>query len=327
MRSGRRWPVFRPPGFLTIETLAFEIFNMQCNDVVPGPIHQTLLLLLKSNARLVFELARHFDDRFGAPAVQYEAVSNELPDPAAPANVLHADWVVAEVVVQGEDRIRVAGIALEVETSLNLLKCFSWLSYAAGVRRLFYCRGWTLVFAPDEEVRACAQRMFVTEPRASPWFVVPEMLPPIIDVNQSARDIDRAVLTTMFHVRSPIGVACARATLEALIRVAHPYRKMYRNLVTASLKQEQLEQLPKYLLEWDDEEPLGPMELTGAYYVRGRSEGRSEGLARAIEGVCEVLGIPLGPNERAQMQALDAAGLDALFTELKARRSWPAPSP
>jgi hypothetical protein len=316
---------------------------MQCNDVVPGPIHQTLLFLLKSNARLVFELARHFDDRFGASFVQYEAVSNELPDPAAPANVLHADWVVAEVVTQGEARIRVAGVALEVETSLNFLKCFSWLSYAAGVRRLFSCRGWTLVFAPDEAVRTSAQNMFLTEPRASPWFIVPEMLPPITDADQSARDIDRAVLTTMFHIRSPIGVACARATLEALIRVAHPYRKMYRNLVTASLKQEQLEQLPKYLLEWDDEDPLGPMELTGAYYVRGHSEGMEagrsegmeagrakgmeEGLARAIEGVCEVLGIPLGPSERGQMQALDAAGLDALFAELKTRRCWPSPAP
>jgi hypothetical protein len=289
---------------------------------VPGPLHQSLLLLLKFNPRLVFELARHFDARFGAPLLRYEAASNELPDPSASENVLHADWVVAEVATRGSARIRVSGIALEVETSLNLLKCFSWLSYAAGVRRLFYCRGWTLVFAPDEEVRTNAQNMFETEPRASPWFVVPEMLPPIIDVDQSARDIDRAVLTTLFHVRTAIGVDCARATLQALIGVAHPYRKMYRDLVKASLKQEQIEQLPKHLLEWDDEDPLGPMELTGAYYVRGYSEG----IEQAIEGVCEVLGIPLGPSERAQLQALDTAGRDALFAELKAHRRWPTPS-
>jgi hypothetical protein len=302
---------------------------------VPGPIHQSLLLLLKSNPRLVFDLARCFDERFGEPLLQYEAASNEFPDPAAPGNVLHADWVIAEVVAQGEDRIRVSGIALEVETSLNLLKCFSWLSYAAGVRRLFYCRGWTLVCAPDEEVRTNAQNMFVMEPRASPWFVVPEMLPPILDVDQSTRDIDRAVLTTLFHVRSAVGLACARATLEALIRVAHPYRKMYRELVKASMKQEQIEQLPKHLLEWDDEDPLGPMELTGAYYVRGHSEGRvkgveeglAQGIEQAIEGICEVLDIPLGPSERAQMEALDTAGLDALFAQLKQQRRWPTPTP
>jgi hypothetical protein len=301
---------------------------------VPGPIHQSLLLLLKANPRLVFEVARNFDDRFGDPLLQYEAASNELPDPAAADTILHADWAVAEVAIQGEDRVPMAGIAVEVEMSLNLLKCYSWLSYAAGVRRLFLCRGWTLVFAPDAEVRTMAQKMFVTEPRASPWFVVPEMLPPITDVDQSAQDIDRAVLTTLFHIRSTIGVACARATLEAIIRVAHPYRKMYRALVTASLKQEQLEQIPKYLLEWDDSEPLGPMELTGAYYVRGHREGRGEGLEqgleqglrRAIEGACELLGIPLGPSEHAEMQALDAAGLDALYTKLTHDRRWPTTS-
>jgi hypothetical protein len=59
----------------------------------------------------------------------------------------------------------------------------------------------------------------------------------------------------------------------------------------------------------------------------GRAKGMEEGLARAIEGVCEVLGIPLGPSERGQMQALDAAGLDALFAELKTRRCWPSPAP
>jgi hypothetical protein len=191
-----------------------------------------------------------------------------------------------------------------------------------------------LVFAPDEEVRTNAQNMFETEPRASPWFVVPEMLPPILDVDQSARDIDRAVLTTLFHVRTAIGVDCARATLQALIGVAHPYRKMYRDLVKASLKQEQIEQLPKHLLEWDDEDPLGPMELTSAYYVRGHSEGRVQGveegraqaLEQAIEGLCEVLAIPLGPSERARLQALDTAGRDALFAELKAHRRWPTSS-
>jgi hypothetical protein len=103
----------------------------------------------------------------------------------------------------------------------------------------------------------------------------------------------------------------------------------------------------KDLLQWDDKDPLGPMELTGAYYVRGYREGLEEGraqvveegrargveegraqwLTRAIEGVCEVLGIPLGPSERAQMQALDTAGLDALFAELKLHRCWPTPSP
>jgi hypothetical protein len=292
---------------------------------MPNPFHQTLLFLLKANPRLVFELAGRFDARVGGPHAEYEVASNELPDTAMTETVLHADWVVAG---KNATRMRTAGLAVEVETSENELKYYSWLSYAAGVRRLFRCRGWSLVFAPDEHVRLRAQQMFETEPRASPWFVQPKMLPPITRVDQAIKDVDRAVLTTLFHARSARGVACARATLEALIRVAHPHQMLYRGLVTASLERPQLEQIPKHLLEFDENEPLGPMELTGAYYVRGHSEGveegRAQGLVRAIEGVCEVLGIPLGPSERTQMQALDAAGLDALFAEVKAHRAWPA---
>jgi hypothetical protein len=164
------------------------------------------------------------------------------------------------------------------------------------------------------------------------------MLPPITDVDQSIKDIDRAVLTTVFHARSPTGLACARATLEALLEVAHPYRKMYHGLVTAALKQEQLDQLPKQLLEWDDSEPLGPMELTGAYYVRGHDEGLAQGreqgleqgrvqsLTRAIEAMCEVLDISFGPSEGAHVQTLDADGLDALHAQLVKTRRWPAPT-
>jgi hypothetical protein len=291
---------------------------------VPGPVHQSLLWLLKLNPHLIFDLAHHFDAHFGEPSHEYEAASNEFADPATATNILHADWAVAETTMQGPKRVPTAGLAVEVETSFNPLKLYSWLSYAAGVRRLFRCRGWTLVVAPDENVRTKAQNMFETEPRASPWFVMPEMLPPITDVDQSAKDIGRSVLTTLFHARSAVGVACARATLEALIRVAHPHRKMYRDLVTAALKQDQIELLPRQLLieaglDWDDTEPLGPMELTGAYYVRGLERG----LAKAIERMCELLDIPFGPNERAQVRALDADGLDALQAQLVKTRRWP----
>jgi hypothetical protein len=58
---------------------------------------------------------------------------------------------------------------------------------------------------------------------------------------------------------------------------------------------------------------------------KGRAQGREEGLARGrIEEVCETLGIPIGPRERAQMQALDPAGLDALRLRIKSERHWPS---
>jgi hypothetical protein len=277
---------------------------------MPNPFHQTLLFLLKANPRLVFELAGRFDARVGGPHAEYEVASNELPDTAMTETVLHADWVVAG---KNATRMRTAGLAVEVETSENELKYYSWLSYAAGVRRLFRCRGWSLVFAPDEHVRLRAQQMFETEPRASPWFVQPKMLPPITRVDQAIKDVDRAVLTTLFHARSARGVACARATLEALIRVAHPHQMLYRGLVTASLERPQLEQIPKHLLEFDENEPLGPMELTGAYYTRGLEHGAERGkLAEARKLVLRVLerrGIVANELQERRISACEDLGL------------------
>jgi hypothetical protein len=64
--------------------------------------------------------------------------------------------------------------------------------------------------------------------------------------------------------------------------------------------------------------------------AEGRTEGQSTGLTRGIEAVCDVLGIPLGPTERAQMHGLDVAGLEALLDQIKATGAtgatghWPA---
>jgi hypothetical protein len=53
-------------------------------------------------------------------------------------------------------------------------------------------------------------------------------------------------------------------------------------------------------------------------------QGRREGLEQAIEAVCEILEIPLGPAERTHVQSLDATGLETLLGALKTHRRWPA---
>ena len=54
-----------------------------------------------------------------------------------------------------------------------------------------------------------------------------------------------------------------------------------------------------------------------------KAEGRHEGLVQGIEAVCHALAIPLDPERRAAIQALDVAGLQALLTTLSTERRWP----
>jgi hypothetical protein len=44
-----------------------------------------------------------------------------------------------------------------------------------------------------------------------------------------------------------------------------------------------------------------------------------------ITALCEAFDIRINPSERAQMQSLDAGGLEALLTHIKTHRRWPNP--
>jgi hypothetical protein len=58
----------------------------------------------------------------------------------------------------------------------------------------------------------------------------------------------------------------------------------------------------------------------------GRKEGHQEGRAQmartAIEGLCEILEIPFGPERQALLQTLDAATLEALYAQIRTQRRW-----
>lgn len=58
-------------------------------------------------------------------------------------------------------------------------------------------------------------------------------------------------------------------------------------------------------------------------HAKGHAEGLAEGLSKAVRTACSLLGIPLGPDERAHLETLDADGLDALLTHLETHRHWP----
>jgi hypothetical protein len=54
-------------------------------------------------------------------------------------------------------------------------------------------------------------------------------------------------------------------------------------------------------------------------------EGEKKGLRQGIAAACELLGIELGPEHRARIDALDVAGLEALLAHLRVDRRWPSP--
>lgn len=57
------------------------------------------------------------------------------------------------------------------------------------------------------------------------------------------------------------------------------------------------------------------------------AEGKQEGERLAIMDLCEILGIELTPERRAQLEQLDPMQISQLRTHLKSARAWPLSRP
>lgn len=63
-------------------------------------------------------------------------------------------------------------------------------------------------------------------------------------------------------------------------------------------------------------------ELYKSIFAEGKEEGEQKGLQQAVLDLCEVLGIEVTPERKAQIERLDLAGLSALRTHIKSARTW-----
>lgn len=99
--------------------------------------------------------------------------------------------------------------------------------------------------------------------------------------------------------------------------VAHEHRTIYGELIRATMTEEQIEQIPKPLIEFDPEWTLGPMEKESAFYVRGHRKGLAEGREHGVEAgrlveartlvqrVLERRGLALDQTQRQHIEACD----------------------
>lgn len=58
-------------------------------------------------------------------------------------------------------------------------------------------------------------------------------------------------------------------------------------------------------------------------FNKGAERGMERVLRRTVRDLCEVLGVPMGADRQALIEAMDQAQLSALWDHLKDRRAWP----
>lgn len=65
------------------------------------------------------------------------------------------------------------------------------------------------------------------------------------------------------------------------------------------------------------------VQIKTAEREEGLEAGRKQGLEAAIAVACQLLEIPFGPAERAQLEPLDSIAIQALLGRLRSERRWP----
>ena len=111
------------------------------------------------------------------------------------------------------------------------------------------------------------------------------------------------------YVHSPAASAQRRALAERNLRPAYP----------------------SHLRAYIQREKLMQSELYRSIFAEGEQQGErkglQQGLRQAIMDLCEILGIELTPERRAEIEQLDPTQLSQLRTHLKSARAWPLVRP
>lgn len=232
---------------------------------------------------LAFDLARVAGAGIPARHHRFEHGATEFDDPGRRGVAVQTDVVVLAISSECPDSGPVAGLSIEVQRSRDQNKGRTMPITRAGVRSRHACPAWVLFVAVEPALRRWAREdLFPLEPELVPLIVEPEMLPAITEVELARERIAHATAAAVFHSRDPVGVACARATIEAAHALDARDRDVYVSLVLACQDDERMKQVLSQLPP-EIEEELTPFERSSAYFVRGKREGLAEGVEQGVE--------------------------------------------
>ncbi len=244
---------------------------------MPGPIHDGLLALLLNSPSLVFQLAALCEAQLHGGHEELSFESPVFPDPGTQGRQFIADAVLVAWATVDDELVEVDAVVLEIQMKHDPLKKVSWVVYRAGVRSRHRCRGWTMVLAPDADVRSRARQLFEFEPELTPLIVEPSMIPQIVDFERARRHPELTILSAVMHARSDAAVACGRAALVAVAAVPLEHRQCYLDLVSTCLTEEQMAEAAQQLPP-EEEIELTQMELESYAYAKGLRKGREAGV-------------------------------------------------
>ncbi|WP_181197556.1 hypothetical protein [Enhygromyxa salina] len=185
----------------------------------------------------------------------------------------------------------VDAIVVEIQLEQDEAKAWALLFYIASVWRELGCHTWAMLFSPRHAVLVWAQtRLYPRRPELAPLVITPDLIPPITTLEHALSNMARAVLSVVLHGQGPDAVACACATIQAIIQLAPPDIERYLQLVQTSISQDDMQevrdqvptQVREHLSEWELESSLYRNGLDKGL-EQGLEQGREQGLEQGLE--------------------------------------------
>lgn len=262
-------------------------------------LHEVLVELFHRRPELAAELLSAADGVAVPPFEEARLQACELTD-LAPTEY-RADTVVVLSARAGP----ALAVVVEVQLTRDPGKRWSWPVYLPTLRARLRCPTVLLVLCADDKVADwCGTPIEVGHPGYAlrPLVIGPHGIPLVDDPDRASRNPELAVLSAMAHGGEPDGEKVLSALLAGLRAVDDDLAKLYADQVLAALP-------AAAQAWWEDMMPIKietyeyESDFARRYYGQGKTEGRSEGEAKALLRVLAARGIAVSDDARARITA------------------------
>jgi hypothetical protein len=265
---------------------------------VSGVLHQVLVRLFETQPELVLELLA---SQVRLPDAPVRVSSSDLTELSVAER--HAD-VVLEI---GNDSTHVA-IIVEVQSSVDGDKRYSWPQYVAGLHARLRCPVFLAVITLDEEVAAWARRRIGLGPGSAiqPIVIGPREVPRTFDFESAAARPELAWLSVLAHPDASDTPAMAISAMEALDNLPFELARVLADILFASVP------------EWVRVALEDPMEFENyeyqsdfakRYVAQGLEQGKREALRHVLTVLLAHRGIHIDGQRRAEIEEAEDVAL------------------
>lgn len=211
----------------------------------------------------------------------------------------------------------VLSIILEAQRDMDNSKKSSWPVYLAVERARKGCPVIVLVVTPDLKVAAWAAEnidLGLGLSNVRPLVLGPAVVPEVTDQAVADREPELAVLSAMAHGNGPNGHAVVEAAFIALAQLDPEHAAVYFHIIYEALREPMrraLEKIMERQTEIEGNFPPFVQKLIDRGELKGKLEGKLEGERATLLRLMGRLGIAVGDEERARIEACtDTATLD-----------------